>query len=90
MENKTDSNLGKKYNYFIYNKKAASKALGISVETLDRYKKMGKLPFHQIGTRVLFTENDLTSFLESCAIPAKIIPTAREKTEMAKHIKEGA
>jgi excisionase family DNA binding protein len=67
-----------------YNKKTASKALGISVETLDRYKKMGKLPFHQIGARVLFTESDLTSFLEACAIPATNETTAREKMAMTR------
>jgi len=68
----------------IFNKRGAAKALGVSVETLDRYKKNGRLPFHQIGNRIVYTENDLTAFLESCAIPATVIPTLREKSAMAK------
>jgi len=68
----------------IFNKRGAAKVLGISTETLDRYKKNGRLPFHQIGNRVIFTESDLTAFLESCAIPASVIPTPREKSAMAK------
>jgi excisionase family DNA binding protein len=68
----------------VYNKKNAAKALNISVETLDRYKKLGKMPYHQVGDRVIFTEDDLAAFLENCAVPATILPTSREKLEMAK------
>ena len=68
----------------VYNKKNAAKALCVSVETLDRYKKAGKLPFRQIGDRVVFTESDLAAFLDSCAVPAMAEPSPREKLEMAK------
>jgi len=68
----------------IFNKRGAAQALGVSVETLDRYKKNGRLPFHQIGNRIVYTENDLSTFLESCAIPATAIPTLKEKNAMAK------
>jgi len=68
----------------IFNKKSAAKVLGISVETLDRYRKMGKLPYRQIGDRVIFTESDLATFLDLCAIPATAKLTSREKIEMAK------
>ena len=68
----------------IFKRGAAAKALGVSVETLDRYKKNGRLPYHQIGDRVVFTESDLTAFLDSCAIPATVIPTDRERQAMAK------
>ena len=43
----------------IYNKKSFAKALGVSVETIDRYRKAGKLPHHRIGDRVIFTDGDL-------------------------------
>ena len=68
----------------VFNKTAAAKLLGISTETIDRYRKMGKLPYHKIGDRITFTESDLTKFLEVCAIPATNVPTGREKLEMAK------
>jgi len=68
----------------LYNKKNAAQALGISVETLDRYKKNGKLPFHQIGDRILFTENDLNTFIDACAVSSTVKPSVREKAEMAK------
>jgi len=68
----------------VFNKTNAAKALGISVETIDRYRKNGKLPYHQIGDRIIFTESDLAKFLDACAIPATAIPTSREKKEMAK------
>jgi len=73
----------------VFNKTEAAKALGISTETLDRYRKMGKFPYHQIGDRIIFTESDLTKFLESCAIPASNMPTSREKVEMAKAAARG-
>jgi len=69
---------------FVYDKKNAAKALGISVETVDRYRKMGKLPYRLIGDRVIFTESDLTVFLDLCAIPVTAKLTNREKLEMAK------
>ena len=68
----------------VFNKKTAARILGISTETIDRYRKNGKLPYHKIGDRIVFTECDLTDFLNACAIPATVIPTAREKLEMAK------
>jgi excisionase family DNA binding protein len=68
----------------IFSKTAAAKALGISTETIDRYRKMGKLPYRQVGDRIIFTEADLTQFLENCLIPVTDMPTNREKLEMAK------
>jgi len=70
----------------VYNKASAAKALGISIETLDRYRTKGKLPYRQVGDRILFTEGDLCTFLEMCAIPAKFILTDREKLEIAKAV----
>ena len=68
----------------IYNKKCAAKALNISVETLNRYTKNGKIPHRRIGDRVLYCESDLNSFIDSCLIPAMNTPTGREQQEMAK------
>jgi DNA-binding transcriptional MerR regulator len=68
----------------IYNKKSFARTLGISIETIDRYRKAGKLPHHKIGDRVIFTESDLLAFLDICAIPATNIPSVRERLEMAK------
>jgi excisionase family DNA binding protein len=68
----------------VYNKQKAAEALGISTETIDRYRKNGKLPFHRIGDRVLFTESDLSAFLDACAISATVKPTEKEKTVIAK------
>jgi excisionase family DNA binding protein len=68
----------------IYNKKNAAKVLNVSVETLDRYAKKGKLPHHKIGDRVIYTESDLIAFLDACAIPSTVLPTDREQREMQK------
>jgi predicted site-specific integrase-resolvase len=72
----------------IYNKKTAAKFLGISTETLDRQKRAGKLPYRQIGDRIVFMESDLLAFLDACAVPATAVPTDREKLNMAKAIRE--
>jgi hypothetical protein len=68
----------------IYNRNEAALTLKISVETLDRYRVAGKLPYHQIADRIIFTESDLTAFLDACGIPATAEPTARESATMAK------
>jgi len=73
----------------IYRKPEAARALKISVETLDRYRKMGKLPYRQIGDRVIFTESDLATFLENCAVPATTFPTPRERVEVGKRAARG-
>ena len=70
----------------LYNKTDAAKMLGISVETLDRYWKNGKLSYRKIGDRKLFSESDLTAFVDACAVPATVPPTDREKLEMAKAV----
>jgi predicted site-specific integrase-resolvase len=70
----------------VYNKKNAAKAIGVSTCTLDRYRRNGKLPYHQIGDRIVFTENDLLAFLGACAITATSAPSEREKLEMSKTI----
>jgi len=73
----------------LYSKKEAAKMLGISVETLDRYRKKGELSYRKIGDRKLFSESDLAAFADACAVPATVNPTEREKMEMAKAGKRG-
>ena len=63
----------------VFNREKAAKTLGISTETLDRYRKNGKLPYRQIGDRIVFTESDLIAFLDACSVPATVIPSRREK-----------
>ena len=70
----------------IFNKKAAAKALNISVVTLNRYTKNGRIPHRRIGDRVLYCESDLNAFIDACLIPASDIPSSREKHEMVKAI----
>ena len=68
----------------VFNKSTAAKALGISVETIDRYRKNGKLPHRKIGDRIIFTESDLTHFLDACAVPSTNMLSNREKLELSK------
>ena len=68
----------------IYSKTQAAKTLGISPRTLDRYREEGKAPYRKIGDRVIFTESDLSAFLDACAVPAMALPSDRESKEMTK------
>ena len=68
----------------VYSKKDAAKKLGISVATLDRFKRLGKVPCRQIGDRVIFEESDLVAFLDNCAVPASCPMSEAEKRNMAK------
>ena len=67
----------------VFDKKNAAKALGVSTETVDRCRKNGALTFRKIGNRIVFTESDLTTFLNACAIPATAVSLNRKKKEMA-------
>lgn len=68
----------------IYNKSEAARALKISVETLNRYKKKNKLYFHKIGDRIIFTESDLIKTLENFAVYPTELLTEREKMAIAR------
>ena len=68
----------------VFDNKNAAKALNISISTLTRYRKKGTLAYRQIGDRILYTKSDLIALLNECAVPATVIPTNREKREMAK------
>jgi len=66
----------------IFNKKQAAKELKVSTITVDRLRREGKMPYHKIGSRVIFTSNDLEIFLNSCAVPAVNPTSIREKKNM--------
>ena len=55
----------------MFNRNEASKILRISVASLDRLRRQGKLTCRKIMGRIFFAECDLIAFLNSCAIQAK-------------------
>jgi len=63
----------------IFNKKQAAKELKVSTITVDRLRREGKMPYHKIGSRVIFTSDDLDNFLNSCAVPAVNPISIRER-----------
>ena len=66
----------------LFNKKQASQYLGISTESIDRYKDRGKLGYVRIGKRCLWTQALLDEFIQACTIPAINHTTPREKMAM--------
>lgn len=68
----------------IYNKTEFARKLKISVESVDRYRKAGKLPYHAIGKSIRFTGQDLIDFLALCAITPVETPTSREQVSIQK------
>ena len=53
-----------------YNRKEAAKALGVSVGTIDKSREDGRLPYRDIGKRIVYTDADLNALLDNCAVPA--------------------
>jgi excisionase family DNA binding protein len=51
--------------------KELAKKAGVSVSTINRKKREGKLPHHKIGSRVVLTPEDVTQFFESCKVDPK-------------------
>ena len=48
----------------LLNRKEASKLLGCSLTTLHYYQKEGRVPFHQVGRKILFDKNELLNHLK--------------------------
>jgi excisionase family DNA binding protein len=44
---------------------------GVSVPTLNRLKRLGKLPHHKIGSRVVLTPSDVQAFFKQCEVNSK-------------------
>jgi excisionase family DNA binding protein len=68
----------------LWHKKKSAAYLGISVESLDRYIKKGKIGVIRIGRRCLLKKEMLDEFISSCTIRANNQVTDREKMAMAK------
>ena len=57
--------LGNSRSEALLSRKQAAKRLGISTRNLDYLRDARKLPFIQIGRRVVFSPFDLEQFIES-------------------------
>jgi excisionase family DNA binding protein len=55
----------------LLDKRGASSGLRISIPTLDRLRKEGKIPYRHIGRRVYFTRTDLEEYIEASRVPIK-------------------
>jgi excisionase family DNA binding protein len=65
----------------VYSKQEAARILGIATITIDRNRRIGKLPYRKIGRRVVFTQEDIDKFLAACSVPQKrglLLETAGE------------
>lgn len=45
--------------------KELSALLGVSVSTINRLKREGKVPHHKIGSRVVLTPSDVEAFFKN-------------------------
>ena len=52
-----------RYKKLLLNKKEASQELGISISTLDRFRKSGYLREKRIGGGVFFTLDEIVNFI---------------------------
>lgn len=48
----------------LLNRKQACKLLGCSLTTLYHYQKDGRIPFHQVGRKILFDKDELLNHLK--------------------------
>jgi predicted site-specific integrase-resolvase len=55
----------------LINKKDAAKILGISIVTLDRLRKSGKLSYRKIGSFIKFTPGDIDEFIKKSVVNSK-------------------
>ncbi|MDR0587283.1 MAG: helix-turn-helix domain-containing protein [Treponema sp.] len=55
----------------LFTKKQAAERLGCSTVTIDKLRRLGKLPCHKIGALVKFTQEDIDEFVERSAVPAQ-------------------
>ena len=51
--------------------KELAKMTGVSVSTINRVKRAGRLPHHKIGKRVVLTPEDVAQFIASCKVDNK-------------------
>jgi len=51
----------------LLNKKKTAAILGISTVTLDRLRRLGLLPYRQVGCQIRFTPEDIKTYLDRAA-----------------------
>ena len=81
----------------LLSEKQAAKRLGIARITLLRAREAGRIKFFRIGTRVLYSEEQLTEFLSVCqrnggqvgGQPETIPPIAKRKDNRVSSSKKG-
>ena len=49
----------------------AAAYLGIAPDTLRGWRRLGRIAFYKIGSRVLFSQADLDAYLAGCRVPAR-------------------
>ncbi|GHV26210.1 hypothetical protein AGMMS4952_05770 [Spirochaetia bacterium] len=54
----------------VYTKQETAKLLGIAPVTLDRLRRRKSISCRKIGSRVLFTQEDIDQFLDQSLIPS--------------------
>ena len=57
----------------------AAKILGLSVCTLRRAVRAGKVPHRRLGGMIRFTEEDIAEYVESCRIGVRGVPEPKAK-----------
>lgn len=60
----TDSLGNQNEEQVLLNRKQACKLLGCSLTTLYYYQKDGRIPFHQVGRKILFNKSELLNHLK--------------------------
>jgi excisionase family DNA binding protein len=61
----------------LHNEKDVATMLGLSPITIHRLRRAGRLGFYRVGSRVLYSDNHIMSYLESVERPAG---SARERS----------
>jgi excisionase family DNA binding protein len=55
----------------LYDISQAAKELRIAPITVRRLIRAGEIPYHRFGGKYVFTQEDLNTFVETSAVPAK-------------------
>jgi excisionase family DNA binding protein len=64
-------NAAKEKQMQLLNIQEAARELGIAPVSVRRKVHSGELPHRRLGALIRFTPQDLQSYLESCAVPAR-------------------
>lgn len=51
--------------------KGAAPILGVSAFTLRKWVRERRIPFHQVGRRIVLDRDDLEAFLRACRVEAR-------------------